>query len=121
MATASEKINTQEYPLTTMGIVAPLVEAHDVLIASLAEREGRGPQTAGERLEISRVVTAFAQERLRVRCGDRLGHAARLVDVGDDPSREVAEDPLDEQRAAVPHTDELHEVVRAPHRPREEP
>ena len=25
MATASEKINTQEYPLTTMGIVAPLV------------------------------------------------------------------------------------------------
>src|SRR5437773_1069310 len=47
-------------------VVAPLVEAHDVGLTGLFEREGRRPEAAGERREIRRVVAALAEELPRV-------------------------------------------------------
>src|SRR5581483_1119604 len=62
-----------------------------------------------------------ARSRSRASEGVRtMGTARRSGDVGDDPARKVAKEPFDEQRPAVAHADELHEVVRAPHRPRRE-
>src|SRR5439155_18012565 len=50
-------------------------------------------------------------------CGARW-YALRNVD--DDATREVREQPLDEQRRATARADELHEVVRPPHGPGED-
>src|SRR5437762_14379323 len=46
---------------------------------------------------------------------DRRG---RLWRIRNEATREEREDPLDEQARTVPHTEQLHEVIDAPHRPR---